>query len=86
MERANDWMETMKTINLLGKLGLILILGASQLGAQEFGIEKPRDEIEYSPHINKSFPQQVFWADSQKAMCYFAEGPWQIVSYDEIQY
>ena len=58
-------MEMMKTIKLLGKtLGLTLILGASQLGAQEFGIEKPRDEIEYSPHINKSFPQQVFWGDT----------------------
>ncbi len=55
-----------KKIMLLGMaFGSILILRVDQVFATEFGIEKPTEvDIEYSPHINKSFPQRVFWGDT----------------------
>jgi hypothetical protein len=38
---------------------------ASPAIAAEFTLSQPgAPEIEYSPHINKSFPQQVFWGDT----------------------
>jgi len=33
--------------------------------ATEFTVDQPaKVDIEYSPHINKAFPQQVFWGDT----------------------
>ena len=45
----------------------LLTLGFSSVTAMsaEFTIEKPKKvDVEYSPFINQSFPQQVFWGDT----------------------
>ena len=45
--------------------GLVLTSGAHPVYSVEFGIEKPdKAKIEYSPHINQSFPQRIFWGDT----------------------
>ena len=45
--------------------GSMLILGLHPVYASEFAIEKPAAaQIEYSPYINQSFPQQIFWGDT----------------------
>ncbi len=45
--------------------GLVLTVGANLVYAAELAIEKPDEvKIEYSPHINQSFPQRVFWGDT----------------------
>jgi len=42
-----------------------LSLAACSVQATEFAIDAPAQEIlEYSPHINKQFPQQVLWGDT----------------------
>ena len=44
-------------------LGLAALMAPAT--ATEFTIEKPaKPAIEYSPYINKSFPQRVFWGDT----------------------
>ncbi len=44
-------------------LGLAALMAPGS--ATEFTIEKPaKPAIEYSPYINKSFPQRVFWGDT----------------------
>jgi hypothetical protein len=44
-------------------LGLAALMAPAS--ATEFTIEKPaKPAIEYSPYINKSFPQRVFWGDT----------------------
>ena len=41
-------------------------LAVASLGlAQEFTVEaEDQSKVEYSPHINKRFPQDVFWGDT----------------------
>ena len=43
----------------------ILILSTASAHTSEFRLEKPAGGIiEYSPHVNKLFPQRVFWGDT----------------------
>ena len=46
----------------------VLFFGVSHslpANASEFTVEKPTEpSIEYSPYVNKSFPQRVFWGDT----------------------
>jgi hypothetical protein len=55
-----------KGIKHLGlTIGSMLILGLHPAYASEFAIEKPAEaHIEYSPYINRAFPQQIFWGDT----------------------
>jgi hypothetical protein len=49
---------------LLSTVSAIALL-ATPATAAEFSLEKPKkSDVEYSPYINRSFPQQVFWGDT----------------------
>ncbi len=44
---------------------LISVLLGATANASEFTVEKPAQaNVEYSPYINKSFPQNVYWGDT----------------------
>jgi hypothetical protein len=50
---------------LLASIALVAALHSAPATATEFTIDKPAQAgIEYSPYINKSFPQWVFWGDT----------------------
>jgi hypothetical protein len=43
----------------------VLILLCTPVLASEFTIQKPDSvDVEYSPYINKAFPQNVYWGDT----------------------
>ena len=44
---------------------LALVIAITPVTAAEFSIEKPASiDVEYSPFINREFPQRVFWGDT----------------------
>ena len=44
---------------------VLLVLFVMPVKASEFALEKPDEEhIEYSPFINKAFPQNIYWGDT----------------------
>ena len=44
---------------------VLLVLFVMPVKASEFTLEKPDEEhIEYSPFINKAFPQNIYWGDT----------------------
>ena len=44
---------------------VLLVLFVMPATASEFALEKPDEEhIEYSPFINKAFPQNIYWGDT----------------------
>jgi hypothetical protein len=46
-------------------IAVFAVLLAAGAQASEFTIEKrEKVDVEYSPHINKSFPQRVLWGDT----------------------
>ncbi len=55
-----------KSIKAIGlSLAFVFIFGIAGVQATEFGIDQPKEvKIEYSPHINQAFPQQVLWGDT----------------------
>ncbi len=55
----------MRYTTVIQVLIVLSIMASPAAKASEFGIDKPTAEkIEYSPHINKQFPQQVLWGDT----------------------
>ena len=61
--RETDMRKTIKFVGM--SFATVLLVGAAPAYASEFSIEKPTEVgIEYSPHINKSFPQQILWGDT----------------------
>ena len=54
------------TARMVGmSLAAVPLFCAVAVYGSEFTIDKPDSvEIEYSPHINKSFPQQILWGDT----------------------
>ena len=49
---------------LLSTISAVALLATPAL-ASEFSLEKPKkSDVEYSPYINRSFPQRVFWGDT----------------------
>jgi hypothetical protein len=46
-------------------VSLAMMLFCTATIASEFEIEKPETvDVEYSPFINKAFPQDVYWGDT----------------------
>jgi hypothetical protein len=51
-----------------------ILMSTMPSSAAEFTIDRPaKPRIEYSPYINKSFPQQVFWGDTHLHTTYSAD-------------
>ena len=50
---------------LLASIALAAALHSAPAAAAEFTIDRPAEPgVEYSPYINRSFPQRVFWGDT----------------------
>ncbi len=57
-------MSTVRTLPILASL-LALALTSPSAMAQEFTVDSLGErQVEYSPYINQSFPQRVFWGDT----------------------
>ncbi len=59
---------------LFASIVFVAVLQSAPTVAAEFTIDRPAQPgIEFSPYINKSFPQRVFWGDTHLHTTYSAD-------------
>ena len=59
---------------LFASIGFASVLLSVPAAAAEFTIDRPaKSSVEYSPYINRSFPQRVFWGDTHLHTTYSAD-------------
>ncbi len=59
---------------LFASIVFVAVLQSAPVAAAEFTIDRPAQPgIEFSPYINKSFPQRVFWGDTHLHTTYSAD-------------